>query len=341
MVHQAALARLLSLLNRITGVALSSIASPDGALLGTAAGELEPDRLGGGSGQGAAAAAAAAAAAGGSASAFDDDVDVDVDVDVDDAAGETCGGENLAPKAQMITTACWLTMKEVSLTIAELARGVPVDDTTLLDPAALKACGEHLLHVLLSMKHNGAIEKTRVGLVCLGERLLRSSNPELSALPSDWLASLFNRLTSPEQGIKDLIRRSAGLPFGFTAVFLAEPAGVPRKLLHGAMARLLDIAVRVEPRRFFCFPDGGGGGGGCEFAAMNAVNSLTDSLPNELSGNLGNICSLYTKPEPRTDAPGRRPSPHPTLFFSVSLPFAFCGVAAAKTKPRLPLLTKP
>ena len=175
-------------------------------------------------------------------------------MDVDDAAGETVGGANLAPKAQMITTACWLTMKEVSLTIGELARGVPVDDETLLDPAALKACGEHLLHVLLSMKHNGAIEKTRVGLVCLGERLLRSSNPELSALPSDWLASLFNRLTSPEQGIRDLIRRSAGLPFGFTAVFLAEPAGVPRKLLHGAMARLLDIAVRVEPHpAFFVF----------------------------------------------------------------------------------------
>ena len=261
-----------------------------------------------------------------------------MDVDVDDAAGETCGGENLAPKAQMITTACWLTMKEVSLTIGELARGVPVDDETLLDPAALKACGEHLLHVLLSMKHNGAIEKTRVGLVCLGERLLRSSNPELSALPSDWLASLFNRLTSPEQGIRDLIRRSAGLPFGFTAVFLAEPAGVPRKLLHGAMARLLDIAVRVEPRRFlaffcvFCFPDGGGGGG--EFAAMNAINSLTDSLPNELSGNLGNICSLYTKPEPRTDAPGRRPSPRPTLFFFASLPF--WPFAASRRRRRNP-----
>ena len=261
-------------------------------------------------------------------------------MDVDDAAGVTVGGANLAPKAQMITTACWLTMKEVSLTIGELARGVPVDDETLLDPAALKACGEHVLHVLLSMKHNGAIEKTRVGLVCLGERLLRSSNPELSALPSDWLASLFNRLTSPEQGIRDLIRRSAGLPFGFTAVFLAEPAGVPRKLLHGAMARLLDIAVRVEPHPgvFLCFPDGGGS---CEFAAMNAINSLTDSLPNELSVSLGNIFSLYIKPEPRTDAPGRRPSPHPTLFFPVSLPFAFCGVAAAKTKPRLPLLTKP
>ena len=29
-------------------------------------------------------------------------------------------------------------------------------------------------------------------------------------------------------------------------------------------------------------------------SAMNAINSLTDSLPNELSGHLGNICSLIT-----------------------------------------------
>jgi len=214
---------------------LASIASPDGALLGTSAGELAPDRLGGGSGQGAAAAAAAAAAVGATASpsTFDDD-----DEEVQTVT-------NLAPDAQTITTACWLTMKEVSLLIGELSRAVPGDDETLLEPASLKACGDHLLHVLLSMKHNGAIEKTRVGLVCLGERLLQSSNPALSSLPATWLESLFKKLTSPEQGIKDLIRRSAGLPFGFTAVFLAEPAGVPRKLLHGAMARLLDIAVRT------------------------------------------------------------------------------------------------
>ena len=214
---------------------MASIASPDGALLGTSAGELAPDRLGGGSGQGAAAAAAAAAAVGATASpsTFDDD-----DEEVQTVT-------NLAPDAQTITTACWLTMKEVSLLIGELSRAVPGDDETLLEPASLKACGEHLLHVLLSMKHNGAIEKTRVGLVCLGERLLQSSNPALSSLPATWLESLFKKLTSPEQGIKDLIRRSAGLPFGFTAVFLAEPAGVPRKLLHGAMARLLDIAVRM------------------------------------------------------------------------------------------------
>ena len=334
---------------------MASIASPDGALLGTSAGELAPDRLGGGSGQGAAAAAAAAAAVGATASpsTFDDD-----DEEVQTVT-------NLAPDAQTITTACWLTMKEVSLLIGELSRAVPGDDETLLEPTSLKACGEHLLHVLLSMKHNGAIEKTRVGLVCLGERLLQSSNPALSSLPATWLESLFKKLTSPEQGIKDLIRRSAGLPFGFTAVFLAEPAGVPRKLLHGAMARLLDIAVRMgnwtdDPRwnppkaplirtrtlafALFVFHVAAVG----EFAAMNAINSLTDSLPNELSGNLGNICSLNTTMSRVTDAPGRRLNTRTRpLSFSLSLSL-FLSIlwntrlehAAAKTKPRLPLLTK-
>ena len=107
--------------------------------------------------------------------------------------GEAGPGESLAPKAQMVVTACWLTMKEVSLLTGELARAVPLpggagsrgdsddqSDEGMLDPAQLKAAGAHLMKVLLVMKHNGAIEKTRVGLTCLGERLLRSSRVELS-----------------------------------------------------------------------------------------------------------------------------------------------------------------
>ena len=117
-------------MERVTGVALASISSPDGALIGTGADELNPDVKGGGSGQGAAAAAAAAAAATGGVGfgayfgGDDDDAHAD-DVDVDDDAdGDHDGG--LAPKAQMVVTACWLTMKEVSLLTGELARVVPI-----------------------------------------------------------------------------------------------------------------------------------------------------------------------------------------------------------------------
>ena len=120
--------------------------------------------------------------------------------------------------------------------------------SSLLDPSQLRDAGERLLATLLAMKHNGAIEKTRVGLTCLGERLLRSSDATLSALPKAWLAELFERLEEPNQSVKDLIRRSAGIPFGFMAVFLAEPGGAPRHLLHEAMEKLLAVAVRATRR---------------------------------------------------------------------------------------------
>ena len=262
-------------------MALTSISSPDGALIGTKASELHPDTLGSGSGQGAAAAAAAANATGGigwgSYFGGDDDNNDDAaadaaaaDIEMDDGDGgdggdgdgEGGGGESLAPRAQMVVTACWLTMKEVSLLTGELARAVPLpggassrggvedqSDLGLLDPSQLKAAGAHLMKVLLVMKHNGAIEKTRVGLTCLGERLLRSSRVELSGLPGSWLDELFGRLAEEGQGVRDLIRRSAGIPFGFMAVFLAEPNGMPRTLLHSALGKLLDIAVRIA--RFY------------------------------------------------------------------------------------------
>ena len=74
--------------------------------------------------------------------------------------------------------------------------------------------------------------------------MLRSGDARLSRQPREWLASLFERTTRPEQDVRDLIRRSAGIPFGFMAVFLAEPRGVPRTLLHEALEKLLDLAVR-------------------------------------------------------------------------------------------------
>ena len=254
-------------------------------MIGTGAEELHPDALGSGSGQGAAAREAARAAGAPSAKTLVNARSAVVPDDDDTASSSATafGGasSSLAPKAQTVVTACWLTMKEVSLLVGALSRAAPVegddedaaaggspeassdderddDDkkkgrrrprkksaSPLLDPSQLRDAGERLLATLLAMKHNGAIEKTRVGLTCLGERLLRSSDATLSALPKAWLAELFERLEEPNQSVKDLIRRSAGIPFGFMAVFLAEPGGAPRHLLHEAMEKLLAVAVRA------------------------------------------------------------------------------------------------
>jgi|TARA_B110000977_G_scaffold90099_1_gene119696 hypothetical protein len=262
--------RLLQLLERVTNVALTSISAPDGANIGAAASDITLDTQGGGSGQGAAAAKAASRAmngmtgVGGTTAGDDAMSAVDDDTEHVEGGGSDSNTPSLAPKAQMIVTACWLTMKEISLVIGEIARRVPLpggdgsrsvslsgDDVDashdmeqgLLNPDQLKRAGDRLLSTLLTLKHNGAIEKTLVGLTCLGERVLRSGNNLLSSLPSNWLGELFTRLEQPAQSIKDLIRRSAGIPFGFMAVFLAEPRGVPRVLLHSAMEKLLRIAV--------------------------------------------------------------------------------------------------
>ena len=253
-------------------------------MIGTGAEELHPDALGSGSGQGAAAREAARAAGAPSPKTLGNARSpVPDDDDASSSSATAFGGasSSLAPKAQTVVTACWLTMNEVSLLVGALSRAAPVegvdedaaggssealsdderdDDekkgrrrprksaSSLLDPSQLRDAGERLLATLLAMKHNGAIEKTRVGLTCLGERLLRSSDANLSALPKAWLAELFERLEEPNQSVKDLIRRSAGIPFGFMAVFLAEPGGAPRHLLHEAMEKLLAVAVRATRR---------------------------------------------------------------------------------------------
>jgi hypothetical protein len=47
----------------------------------------------------------------------------------------------------------------------------------MLDLQQLEQIGNHFLEVLLKMKHNGAIDKTRVGFTALCNRLLCSNDP--------------------------------------------------------------------------------------------------------------------------------------------------------------------
>lgn len=47
----------------------------------------------------------------------------------------------------------------------------------ILDVKQLETIGNHFLEVLLKMKHNGAIDKTRAGFTALCNRLLCSNDP--------------------------------------------------------------------------------------------------------------------------------------------------------------------
>lgn len=65
-------------------------------------------------------------------------------------------------------------------------------------------------------------------------RMLLEASPQLNSLPQQWLHHLLAHMQRPGQSRDDIVRRSAGLPAAFVAVFAAEPTGHPKTLLqHG------------------------------------------------------------------------------------------------------------
>lgn len=52
------------------------------------------------------------------------------------------------------------------------------------------------------------------------------------------------RTVAKEQTVDDLLRRSAGIPAAFIALFLSEPEGSPKKLLPQALRWLISLAEK-------------------------------------------------------------------------------------------------
>ncbi|KAK9064790.1 hypothetical protein SSX86_016172 [Deinandra increscens subsp. villosa] len=176
----------------------------------------------------------------------------DVDMPVPASEKETCpkSVQDVGPSDQVVMVGCWLAMKEVSLLLGTIIRKVPlptsdissVNDNVVLDFKQLETIGAHFLEVLMKMKHNGAIDKTRAGFTALCNRLLCSDNSRLSKLTESWMDQLMERTVAKEQTVDDLLRRSAGIPAAFIAFFLSEPEGTPKRLLPRALQWLLDVA---------------------------------------------------------------------------------------------------
>ncbi|KAK9830799.1 hypothetical protein WJX74_007694 [Apatococcus lobatus] len=176
-----------------------------------------------------------------------DDVDVMGDEDNDDFDMDG----DLGPETQIITTGCWLTMKEAILVIGKVADHAPssgLKEDQLLNSEQTLHIGTLLLNMLLQMKHNGAVDIAHEGLCSLVKRVLKDADASLSILPSQWLDQLLARVCEPGQSRDDIIRRSAGLPPAFMSIFLAEPQGTHKHLLHAGLSGLLVIAGKQEER---------------------------------------------------------------------------------------------
>ncbi|KAK1423318.1 hypothetical protein QVD17_18616 [Tagetes erecta] len=189
----------------------------------------------------------------------------EVDLPAPASEKETCpeSEQDVGPSAQVVMVGCWLAMKEVSLLLGTIIRKVPLptsdvsmdcgplsdphgdssmNDNAVLDFKQLETIGTNFLEVLMKMKHNGAIDKTRAGFTALCNRLLCSDNARLSKLPESWMEQLMERTVAKEQTVDDLLRRSAGIPAAFIAFFLSEPEGTPKRLLPRALRWLIDVA---------------------------------------------------------------------------------------------------
>jgi len=161
----------------------------------------------------------------------------------------------LGTRTQVVLTGCWLTVKEVSLLTGALGRFVPLpggqspssgqavpEGGEVLFPEDVEVLAENSLKIMLQVKHNGTVEKSRFGAMELVAGLLRSSKSGLSSLPASWVESLLERATQPRQSLNDISRRSSGLPFLLSAIAHGEPHGMPRRLLSKGMRSFLDVA---------------------------------------------------------------------------------------------------
>uniref|UniRef100_F6H5R8 Uncharacterized protein n=1 Tax=Vitis vinifera TaxID=29760 RepID=F6H5R8_VITVI len=205
----------------------------------------------------------------------DDDtflVEVPTDMDVPTSSSEHDAKtsklvQDIRPPEQIVMVGCWLAMKEVSLLLGTIIRKIPLPSNipsdkskagdhfadasdvpsmttsdVMLDLKQLETIGKHFLEVLLKMKHNGAIDKTRAGFTALCNRLLCSNDPRLCRLTENWMEQLMEKTTAKGQIVDDLLRRSAGIPAAFMALFLSEPEGTPKKLLPHSLRWLIDVA---------------------------------------------------------------------------------------------------
>ncbi|KAL5221398.1 hypothetical protein ABZP36_026111 [Zizania latifolia] len=175
----------------------------------------------------------------------------------------TKSGHNGKPAEHIVMVGCWLAMKEVSLLFGTIIRKIPLPGCSssnsshdglaenteetimsgeILDVEQLEKMGNHFLQVLLKMKHNGAIDKTRAGLTALCNRLLCSNDSRLCKMTESWMVLLMDRTVAKGQIVDDLLQRSAGIPAAFIALFLAEPEGTPKKLLPQALEWLIEFA---------------------------------------------------------------------------------------------------
>ena len=161
------------------------------------------------------------------------------DVEQDDVVGALLG-----PEAQVVTCACWMSAKEGALVLGTLCQLAPRDNPKSLVPGeVLRGAGALLLRAMLGFKHSGAVDKTQQGLTAIAATLLGAPDAALAALPQAWMEETMAHLLRPGQSLRDIMKRSAGLPLVVQGLMHAQPGGGKGGMADRGMTQLLEIAA--------------------------------------------------------------------------------------------------
>lgn len=100
------------------------------------------------------------------------------------------------------------------------------------------------MNILLSSRHAGAIEKSKIAFENLCENLLQFSEKDreilsLSKLPEIWMYFFFWNIIHR----LEITRRSAGLPFCFTAILRAESLMINKKS-NSSLKRIIPFVIQ-------------------------------------------------------------------------------------------------
>ncbi|KYQ89611.1 hypothetical protein DLAC_09571 [Tieghemostelium lacteum] len=176
---------------------------------------------------------------------LEDDLEMDEEGEEDEDMDIHKNNEGLQGGIGQIITVCsWQCTKQVSLLLGAILDRVELNDNSqeeLVSFKQIQEIGQLFLTTLLTSRHKGAIEKTYLGYQILCSTLLKSNQPSLYSLPSQWLEILFKRVR--EQSLQ-ITRRSAGLPFAFIGILTGESTGYQetRHLLSKTINTLLSAA---------------------------------------------------------------------------------------------------
>ncbi|XP_059483569.1 thyroid adenoma-associated protein homolog [Neocloeon triangulifer] len=184
---------------------------------------------------------------------MDFETDINLPEEIDSLTMEEAQG---FPKvtAQMVLLCAWRTVKEVSLTLGDLAAKAPASEAEqyLLSNQQLLLIGEHFTSLLCETKHRGAFEQAYVGFCKLCSWLWKVPSGVLPQLPAKWLDELMLGICGRDQEKNSssikltklcTTRRSAGVPFIVQALITTElEVRAKPECFHKTVSTLLRLA---------------------------------------------------------------------------------------------------